>query len=98
MPPVQAAMAARNGTQRTRGASNPLVNNNRLKPGTFRTNVSQGSLATTAEGLLELRWRNALAIAQASDRAGFEALVPLRRWRGYGGAMTFNGRARAQGL
>jgi dimethylsulfone monooxygenase len=86
-------MAATTETQQTRSATNPLFNDNPLKLGTFCTNVSNGSVATTAEGSLELTWRNTLAIAQGSDRAGFEALVPLGRWRGYGGLTNFNGRS-----
>ena len=53
----------------------------------------QRLLGRTAEGSLELTWRHTLAIAQASDRAGFEALVPLGRWRGYCGVTNFNGRS-----
>jgi alkanesulfonate monooxygenase SsuD/methylene tetrahydromethanopterin reductase-like flavin-dependent oxidoreductase (luciferase family) len=90
MPPVHVATSE---TQHTRRTTNPLFNANRLKLGTFCTNVSNGSVATTAEGSLELTWRNTLAIAQASDRAGFEAVVPLGRWRGYGGVTNFNGRS-----
>ena len=60
--------------QEARRATNPLFNDNALKLGTFCTNVSHGSVATTAEGSLELTWRNTLAIAQDSDRAGIEAI------------------------
>src|SRR5690242_20216441 len=87
------AIATTHETQETRRVTNPLFNDNRLKLGTFCTNVSHGSVASTAEGSLELTWRNTLAIAQGSDRAGFEALVPLGRWRGYGGETNFNGRS-----
>ena len=81
------------GERDARRATNPLFNDNALKLGTFCTNVSHGSVATTAAGSLELTWRNTLAIAQDSDRAGLEAIVPLGRWRGYGGQTDFNGRS-----
>src|SRR5919202_975853 len=77
--------------EETRRLTNPLFNDNKLKLGTFCTNVSHGSVATTAEGSLELTWANTLQIAQDSDRAGIEAIVPLGRWRGYGGVTNFNG-------
>lgn len=70
---------------------NPLFNDNRLKLGTFATNCSYGATASTAEGGLELTWENTKAIARASDAAGFEAIVPVGRWKGFGGRTDFNG-------
>ena len=39
----------------------------------------------------ELTWRNALAIAEIADRYGYEAMVPVARWKGFGGETNFNG-------
>jgi alkanesulfonate monooxygenase SsuD/methylene tetrahydromethanopterin reductase-like flavin-dependent oxidoreductase (luciferase family) len=72
-------------------STNPLFNANRLKLGTFCTNCSGGTVASTAEGVFQLTWPNTKALAQAADRAGFEALVPVGRWKGFGGATDFNG-------
>jgi alkanesulfonate monooxygenase SsuD/methylene tetrahydromethanopterin reductase-like flavin-dependent oxidoreductase (luciferase family) len=72
---------------------NSLLNDNKLKLGVFAANVSHGGTATTAEGTLEMTWPNTLAIALAADRAGFEALVPVARWKGFGGPTNFNGSA-----
>ncbi|HZT51243.1 MAG TPA: LLM class flavin-dependent oxidoreductase [Stellaceae bacterium] len=74
-----------------RRATNPLFGDNRLKLGTFGTNVSNGCAITTAEEALVTSWPNTLAIAQAADRLGFEALVPVARWKGFGGKSNFNG-------
>ena len=71
--------------------SNPLFNDNRMKLGTFCTNCSNGTVATTAEGTLQLTWPNTKALAQSADLAGFEALVPVGRWKGFGGLTDFNG-------
>ena len=38
-------------------------------------------------------WEHTLAIAQRADRIGFEILVPIARWRGFGGTTDFNGTA-----
>ena len=38
-----------------------------------------------AEGLAEATWAESVRLAQAAEGAGFEALVPLARWRGHGG-------------
>jgi len=70
---------------------NPLFNSNRMKLGTFATNCSNGATASTAEGGFELSWENTRAIARASDAAGFEAIVPVGRWKGFGGLTDFNG-------
>ncbi|HEX6512294.1 MAG TPA: LLM class flavin-dependent oxidoreductase [Chloroflexota bacterium] len=70
---------------------NPLENGNRLKLGVFGFNCSNGCAATTAEGHLEMTWPNVVDIGTEADRAGFEALVPIARWRGFGGKTNFNG-------
>jgi len=74
-----------------RSATNPLFNDNRLKLGTFGTNVSNGCAITTVPERLVMNWPNTLAIAQAADRLGLEALVPVARWKGFGGETNFNG-------
>src|SRR5437773_3663033 len=71
--------------------TNALFNDNRLKLGVFGLNVSNGCAATTAEGHLEPTWQNNLDIAVMADRAGIEALVPVARWKGFGGQTNFNG-------
>jgi FMNH2-dependent dimethyl sulfone monooxygenase len=74
-----------------RRASNPLYNDNRLKLGTFCTNLSGGCAMTDIEGVLEADWPSTLELARMSDRMGFEALVPVGRWHGFGGKTNFNG-------
>src|SRR5579883_976451 len=74
-----------------RGATNPLFNANKLKLGVFATNVSGGCAITLAEGRFATTWPNARAINTLADRAGFEALVPVARWKGFGGPSNFNG-------
>lgn len=74
-----------------RRATNPLWNDNRLKLGVFGANVSNGCAMTLAEGRLETSWPNTRAICTSADRAGFEALVPVARWKGFGGPTNFNG-------
>jgi alkanesulfonate monooxygenase SsuD/methylene tetrahydromethanopterin reductase-like flavin-dependent oxidoreductase (luciferase family) len=70
----------------------PLFNDNRFKLGVFCFNVSHGAAITTAEGTLTPTWAENVQIAQAADRAGWEFLLPLGRWRGFGGAINFNDR------
>ncbi|HTV90600.1 MAG TPA: LLM class flavin-dependent oxidoreductase [Stellaceae bacterium] len=70
---------------------NPLYSDNRLKLGVFGANVSNGCAATTAPGHLVMNWPSSRDIVLTADRAGFEAIVPVARWRGFGGATNFNG-------
>jgi len=75
----------------TRYATNPLFNANRMKLGVFGANVSNGCAITLAEGRLETTWPNTKRIAMLADRAGLEAMVPVARWKGFGGPTNFNG-------
>ncbi len=70
---------------------NALFNDNKMKLGVFGPNVSHGCAATTAEGHFELNWKNSRDIVETADRIGLEALVPVARWKGFGGPTNFNG-------
>ncbi len=39
-----------------------------------------------------MRWADNVRVAQMMDAAGMEALLPVRRWKGYGGTTDFNNR------
>ncbi len=63
----------------------------KLKLGLFSFNVSGGMMATTVPSTYELSWRHTRDIALKADAMGFEALVPVGRWRGFGGETNFAG-------
>jgi FMNH2-dependent dimethyl sulfone monooxygenase len=71
--------------------ANPLFGPNRLKLGVFGANLGGGCTATTAEGTLEATWPATLEVARLADEAGIEAMVPVARWKGFGGPTNFNG-------
>jgi FMNH2-dependent dimethyl sulfone monooxygenase len=75
----------------THNLTNPLHNANRMKIGVMAFNCSLGSTVTTDPLAWELTWPNNVLLAQMADTAGFEALLPVGRWRGYGGETNFNG-------
>src|SRR5262249_16151574 len=75
----------------TRRTLNPLFNDNKLKLGPFGVNVSNGYAITTVDGRHKVTCPTNLAIAQTADRYGYEALVPVARWRGFGSESNFNG-------
>src|SRR5579862_577127 len=74
-----------------RARTSALFNDNRLKLGTFATNVSNACAITTIEGRFQTTWPNVVTIGELADNAGFEAMVPVARWRGFGGKTNFNG-------
>jgi alkanesulfonate monooxygenase SsuD/methylene tetrahydromethanopterin reductase-like flavin-dependent oxidoreductase (luciferase family) len=71
--------------------SNPLYGPNRLKLGVFGANLDNGCVAVRAPGTFQATWPDVLDVTHLADEAGFEAMVPVARWRGFGGATNFNG-------
>jgi alkanesulfonate monooxygenase SsuD/methylene tetrahydromethanopterin reductase-like flavin-dependent oxidoreductase (luciferase family) len=74
-----------------RTRTNPLFNDQKMKLGLFGTNCSYGLIMSHAETTYEATWEHTLAVAQRADQLGFEALVPVARWKGFGGSTNFNG-------
>lgn len=60
---------------------NPLFNSNRLKLGTFCTNTINAM--TLVPEMTRPNWENCLRAAKVADAAGFEAITPIARWKGY---------------
>jgi len=60
---------------------NPLFNDNKLKIGTFCSNTIANM--TLVPEQWHPTWANCLAAAQLADNAGWEAIVPIARWKGY---------------
>jgi alkanesulfonate monooxygenase SsuD/methylene tetrahydromethanopterin reductase-like flavin-dependent oxidoreductase (luciferase family) len=69
-----------------------VLGDNPLKFGVFGVNVSNGCAITTADGTIEVNWPESVELARAADRAGIEAMVPVARWKGFGGSTNFNHR------
>ncbi len=84
-------MDIRSPEDAARSTTNPLFNNTKLKLGTFSTNLSGGCTISTADGVLKLDWPNTRTLAELAEDMDFEALVPVGRWKGFGGETNFNG-------
>ena len=69
-----------------------LNGGSRFKLAVFGTNVSGGCSITEAEGGIAVTWPETKRIAQLADRAGLDALIPVARWKGFGGTTNFNDR------
>lgn len=68
-----------------------LTAGNRLKLGLFGANCSSGRTYTTAPERWDATWENNLGLARIADAAGLECMIPIARWKGYGGESNPNG-------
>ena len=74
-----------------RTLTNPMFNDQKMKLGLFGTNCSYGLTMSHAPSTYVATWDHTLEIARRAEALGFEALVPIARWRGFGGTTNFNG-------
>jgi FMNH2-dependent dimethyl sulfone monooxygenase len=70
---------------------NPIFRDRKLKLGTFQTNLDYGCVMSDIEGRLEIGWETTSALARLADEMDFEAIVPVARWRGFGGRLNPQG-------
>jgi alkanesulfonate monooxygenase SsuD/methylene tetrahydromethanopterin reductase-like flavin-dependent oxidoreductase (luciferase family) len=64
---------------------------NKLKLGTFATNASHAMSMSEAPTSYEVSWDHTLSLARQCDAMGLDMLIPIGRWRGFGGATNYNG-------
>ena len=83
-------MSTASRSDQLREASNPLFSDRKLKLGTFCSNLSGGCTMSTIDGVLEADWTSTVELARLGEAMDFEALVPVGRWKGFGGALDFN--------
>jgi alkanesulfonate monooxygenase SsuD/methylene tetrahydromethanopterin reductase-like flavin-dependent oxidoreductase (luciferase family) len=69
-----------------------MYNGNALKIGIFGANCSSGRSATTVPERWSAGWPDCLALARLADEAGIDFMLPIARWKGYGGETDFHGR------
>ena len=67
------------------------LDKNKLNLGLFGANCSGGLAITTAPERWVASWENNRALAQMADEAGLDFMLPLGRWKGYGGVTDHNG-------
>jgi alkanesulfonate monooxygenase SsuD/methylene tetrahydromethanopterin reductase-like flavin-dependent oxidoreductase (luciferase family) len=68
-----------------------MYNDNALKIGLFGSNCSSGRCVTTVPERWTGNWEDNLALAQMCDREGVEFMLPVGRWKGYGGDTDYMG-------
>jgi alkanesulfonate monooxygenase SsuD/methylene tetrahydromethanopterin reductase-like flavin-dependent oxidoreductase (luciferase family) len=77
--------------RKDRRETNPAFGDRRLKLGTFQTNLDSGCVMSALDGRLDITWPNTVALARLADEMEFEAIVPVARWQGFGGATNPQG-------
>lgn len=68
-----------------------MHNANKLKIGLFGANCSSGRVVTNAPERWSGNWADNLKMARLADNGGIDFLLPLARWKGYGGATDYQG-------
>src|SRR5499425_2865999 len=68
-----------------------MYNANRLKIGLFGANCSSGRAVTMVPERWSGSWADNLKLARMADDAGLDFLLPIARWKGYGGDTDYQG-------
>jgi dimethylsulfone monooxygenase len=72
----------------------PVLNDeNALKLGIFGINMRGGVTLADVPGNALGTWEESLRLARWADRLGLDAVVPIARWRGYGGDTNLGDRS-----
>ena len=68
-----------------------MHNANKLKIGLFGANCSSGRAVTLVPERWSGSWPDNLKLARMADEAGIDFLLPIGRWKGYGGDTDYQG-------
>jgi dimethylsulfone monooxygenase len=82
--PVLARSASMHDRMRMYGA-------NALQIGLFGANCSSGRSATKVPERWSASWADCRKLARIADAAGIDFMLPIARWKGYGGDTDFHG-------
>ena len=81
-------MLAQTASMQQRAA---MYNANAFKIGLFGANCSSGRSATKVPERWSASWPDCLKLARMADEAGIDFMLPIGRWKGYGGDTDFHG-------
>ncbi len=68
-----------------------MYNANVLKIGLFGANCSSGRAVTTVSERWTGNWQDNLRLVRMADEAGIDFMLPIGRWKGYGGDTDYQG-------
>ncbi|MEW5420741.1 LLM class flavin-dependent oxidoreductase [Amorphus sp. 3PC139-8] len=69
-------------------ATNPMHGPNKFKIGVFSMNADGGLALTKVPERWPAKWTEIVEAAQMADRAGLEFVLPIARWKGFGGELN----------
>src|SRR5689334_19846915 len=72
-------------------ARHPMRNGNPFKLGLFAVNADGGLAFTTVENRWPANWDDIATMARMADAADIEFILPIARWKGYGGTTNARG-------
>ncbi len=72
-------------------ARNRMHGHNTLRLGLFGANCSSGRAVTRVPERWSGDWQDALALVRVADAAGIDFMLPIGRWKGYGGETDYQG-------
>ena len=81
MPHAQIPQAARNG----------MHTGNAFKIGLFGANCSSGRAVTLVAERWSGNWEDNLELVRMADEVGIDFMLPVARWKGYGGDTDYQG-------
>jgi alkanesulfonate monooxygenase SsuD/methylene tetrahydromethanopterin reductase-like flavin-dependent oxidoreductase (luciferase family) len=68
-----------------------LVHGNALRLGLFGANCASGRTYATLVERWDASWTNNVRLAQLAEEVSIECMIPIARWKGYGGVSNPNG-------
>jgi alkanesulfonate monooxygenase SsuD/methylene tetrahydromethanopterin reductase-like flavin-dependent oxidoreductase (luciferase family) len=68
-----------------------MLNGNALRLGLFGANCASGRTYATLAERWDASWENNVRLAQLAEEVGIEGMIPIARWKGYGGTSNPNG-------
>ena len=68
-----------------------MYNDNAFKLGLFGPNCSSGRAITNVPERWSGNWADNLALARMADEVGLDFILPIGRWKGYGGDTNYQG-------
>jgi alkanesulfonate monooxygenase SsuD/methylene tetrahydromethanopterin reductase-like flavin-dependent oxidoreductase (luciferase family) len=68
-----------------------MYNDNAFKIGCFGANCSSGRYVTTVPERWSGAWDDGLRLAKMMDEGGLDFILPIGRWKGYGGETDYQG-------
>jgi len=71
--------------------TNPMRNANRFKLGLFSINADGGTAFTKVANRWRADWTEIEKLVRIADNAGIEFILPIARWKGYGGETRVRG-------